>query len=64
MFAAILDFILFLFVTFFLVPGLVILAHVMRSWALKDRRSKEEALDLRPKYDSPEYPHYKVSRTV
>jgi len=31
MFAMVLDFALFLFVTFFLVPGLVLFAHVMRN---------------------------------
>jgi hypothetical protein len=39
MFAAVLDFLFFLFVTFFLIPALVVLAHAMRSWALADRRA-------------------------
>ena len=47
MFAAVLDFLFFLFVTFFLVPSLVVFAHLMRSWARREARSGQATRERR-----------------
>lgn len=53
MFAAVLEFLFFLFVTFFLVPVLVVLAHAMRSWALSVSRRGGRGVDQQAEYHRP-----------